>query len=138
MAGSHMMMMGAGSQIINYNIGLVGDSQIAPASASASVRMNADGSIAYTGNNSSGSTRWIQPGAPLLTYYVQILVTGDQPGSGPAVGSIVALTSDRTWVWTAPNSVTRTASCQMRIFADAGGVTLLFSDSFSVLVESII
>ena len=144
MIGSSMVAMVAkpAGAIISLT-GLVGtpnssfDWETTPDSAVAGWFFRSDGSVDYYAFGTllqwtglGPNTEWHDPnGAPASTYYIRAtLVSGDAPTAGSsAVGSILALTSNRQWIWTRSSLGSYTGKLLIEIFSDAGGTDLLAS-----------
>lgn len=136
MSGIQMMILGVGGSV-SFDITLVGDTRISPNSASASVSFETNGTIAYTGNDSSGSPNWFAPTTDGIgnSYWVKFTVnSGTAPTSGSAIDTVLALSSSRTWSWSRSASGSTTANCTIAVFSDSGGTQLVHSDSFNVAV----
>jgi hypothetical protein len=98
--------------------------------------LNSNGTITTTGNTSSAGSNWYTPttGGIGSSYWAMLTVnSGTAPTSGTA-GSVLFLNGGETWTWTRSTNGTTTANCTLTIYSDAGGVTAVASDSFSVSV----
>lgn len=137
MSGIQMALMGSGGQTVTFNIITVGDQRVTPTVANASFRFNADGTLTYTGNTSSGGSTWVTPPPPLVTYYGQLVInSGNANTTGPASGVVTDLSTNPVWGWTCPANSTRNATCTFNVYADSGGTILRFTDNFNVSLES--
>jgi hypothetical protein len=133
------MMLGGGRTVI-FDIAAVNDLRVSPTTATGRVFFVSDGTITYTGNGAGGSASWTIP-APArgigANYWIKLVVnTGAAPTIGDVAGSVLSLSVNRSWGWTASAGQSRIANCTISIYSDAGGTNLLASDTFTVDVES--
>lgn len=116
----------------------VGDTEASPTVASCSISVNRDGTVTFTGNTSDATYNWFTPAAgnPGDNYTIELTVdSGDAPTGGAATATILALTSDRQWVWTTgAGPASLSASCTLEL-RTAGG-TLIDSATISVTALS--
>ena len=145
MMGSSMVMLAAGGSP-QGDINLSGgastpnasfDFAIIPDNAIAGWRFNSDGSVqgyllGTLVDFNPTPDEWFDPnGAPDATYYIRATnYTGDNPTSG-TLGSVLALTSSRTWSWNRTTLGSYSGTLFVEIFSDAGGTNLLASGYYS-------
>lgn len=137
---SHVMLMASAGSVVNpLPLMTVSDLRLSPATASASITVNSDGTISYTGNTSSGPTKWFNP--PLAgvgnRYWVR-LTLGTIPaadGGSASAGVWLALSSNRTWTWSLATIATKAGSGTIAIASDAAGANIVGSGTLSVDVE---
>ena len=109
------------------------------ATASATLNLQSDGTVTVLGNASATSGEWYKPttsgiGASYWAKYT--LNSGTAATSGPANGSVTALTSTVGWNWQQTTVGSKGASAKVEIFDNAGATgSALASCTFSVLVE---
>lgn len=132
-----MMMLLAVGGTVDLNISVIGDTEISPTNPSASVQLNTDGTITYTGNDSVGDPNWFIPTTTGIgsSYWCKLHVdSGTNPTSGDALDTVLALSSVRNWQWSRSTLGTTSATCTLSIYSDSGGTNLVDSDSFTVAV----
>lgn len=119
------------------NVVTVSSFAASPATSSASVQLNTDGTSTYTGTLTSGSANWFTPttGGIGSSYWVQLVVNSGTAPNGGSGTSLLALSSARSWLWSRATNGVTTANCTLNFYSDAGGVTLVHSDTFTVSVE---
>jgi hypothetical protein len=108
-----------------------------PSPVSLTLHVNRAGTFTRSGQGTiSGTTAgWAEPAHATIgdDYTVRLTVNGgDAPTSGSATGSILALTSDRSWTW---GTAFTFANVTVEIFAASGGGALA-SVTFDVSVTS--
>lgn len=111
-------------------------SENVPGSSSASISVNRDGTVTFTGDDSSADFDWAVPKWAIVgdAFYVQLDVTGDAPSPSAGTGSPLALTSNRSWTW-ASASGTRDATCTLTIFA-GDQATVLAQATITVQIDA--
>jgi hypothetical protein len=101
-----------------------------------------DGTFTRSGGGTTSGTvsGWADPPSATVgdDFTVRLTVnSGDSPTSGSATGSILALTSDRSWTWNTTSPVGLSANVTLEIFAASGG-SALASATFDVQVSTTI
>lgn len=137
MTGMQQALMGGGSRV-SFTVFSIGDVHAIPATSSASVAFNSDGSISITGNGSAASPFWIIPPAAGVgaNYWVKLVVNSGFAPTGSATNTVLALSANQTWTWNVISGVVHTANCTITVYGDAGGTVVLASSTFAVDVES--
>lgn len=113
----------------------VQDTEGTPTTAQASISVNRDGTVTFTGNGSDADYNWHTPAAgnPGDNYEINLTVdSGDAPTSGDSTATDLALTSNRTWTWTTTGIETLSASCTLTLKTPGG--TTVDSGTISVTV----
>jgi hypothetical protein len=124
------------STTISFAITAIGDTEISPTNASASLAFNSDGTVTTTGNSSAALSNWHTPTTTGIgsSYWVQLTInSGSAPSSGSA-GAVIPLSAGQTWTWNRTTNGTTTANCTITVYSDSGGVTAVGSDTFNVSV----
>jgi hypothetical protein len=118
----------------NFSVSLFDAHSGAPSSAS--IILNADGSVSLTGaGSSSASPRWYQPGPGAPTYFAQLTNSGALPTSG--VGTALTPTSvapNWGWATSLSSAQTLTANPTIRLYSDGAGTQLAATIPVSVSV----
>jgi hypothetical protein len=114
---------------------VVSDIEANPAAASGGFSCSSDGSMSYTAG--SGPANWFRPTTASIgnQYWCKLTIVGSAVSTG-TTGSVLALSSTRTWTWNASAGQSKIGTGTLEIFADAGGATLLASCSLTYDVES--
>ena len=97
-----------------------------------SINVNNNGSLA-SAKSASGSfvgTQWSGTWTPITgtpgnSFFVKVVPTSGAFTSGDLVNTVLALTVDRNWRITQTGSGTSSVTCNIQIFADAAGTSLL-------------
>jgi hypothetical protein len=131
-AGQQIMHGTSGGSVV-ANLNLTVNSNGSGVTASA--RFNTDGSITYvqSGGAASGPANWFSPpgGTPGNSYWVRFNVTSGALTQNDAPG-FTALTTNRIMRLTVAGLGVGSANGTIQVAADAGGVTILGSGTFSI------
>ena len=108
--------------------------------AIASASFNTDGTITYTGDSSSGSTRWYIPVTTNIgsSYWLKVKVTSGNdmaPASTIANNTLTQISSDLKAQWTALGQNQRNATASVEIFSDSGGTNLVSTGTIDVDIQ---
>lgn len=119
----------------------VGDTEGSPTVASCTITVNRDGSVSFAGNTSDAGYDWYIPGSggtPGDNYEVKLDVdSGDAPTTG-TTGSWLALTANRSWIWTTgAGPASLSAGCTLSIRNASTGV-VADTCTLTVLAESVV
>lgn len=147
--GASMVAMSGAKRVGDKNLsGTAGapnqtsDFGVAPDTVTCGWSFNSDGSVDRTlfGGTFEWSPvpdEWYDPnGSPDTTYYIRAtLYSGASPTSGDTVGSILALSSDREWVWSRSSVGIAQGTLLIEIFDDGSGTTLLASGYYRGTVQ---
>lgn len=116
----------------------ISHSTVAPATASGSMSLSADGGI--SGSHYSGPALYYNPSVVGIgaNFWVKFtLNSGDAWNAGLTAGTVYALSSGRTLNWSV-SSAAKIADVTVSIYSDAGGANLVTSGTLSVNVDSAI
>lgn len=109
------------------------------ATSSATVNLQSDGTITVLGSSSTTSGAWFVPTTTGVgsAYWVKYTFNSGSPAtSGPANGSVTALSSTVGWNWQQASVGAKSAQAKLEIFDNAAGTgTALGSCTFNVTVE---
>lgn len=97
-------MFAAGYLVTPLPGGSASDVRVYPATASASLKANSDGTIVGTGNTSSFSHRWFEGDFVASDYEVRLTLVGGQPPTSGTMNTWLSLSTNRTWTMDAHNS----------------------------------
>jgi len=131
-----MLLASGGSGPVPPNdlIGVIRDSKIAPATATASFTLNTDGTISKVGNASLADANWYLPttvGAG-NNYWCRLVNVGGglALNVGLTFGTIYALTTFRQFGYTQVGIGIRTTTARLEIATDAGMANIVSSNEF--------
>jgi hypothetical protein len=125
--------LAADSGSVALNITAIGDSKPS-GTATGSLTLSTDGSQSTAGTDSVAGSSWWSA-APLAgvgnSYWAKMTVNSGSALSGAATGSVLALSSSRTWSLSRTGIGSNTSNVTLEIFSDAGGTQLVASKSFA-------
>lgn len=125
--------LAADSGSVALNITAIGDSKPS-GTATGSLTLSTDGSQSTAGTDSVAGASW-WTAAPQTgigsSFWAKMTVNSGSALSGAATGSVLALSSSRTWSLSRTGTGTNTSNVTLEIFSDAGGTQLVASKSFA-------
>lgn len=115
------------------------DEETTPTSATCSLALTQAGLITTTGNGSSADPTWCVPKNLTVGdgYWARLDVTAGSSPTGSATGSWLQLSSTRTWTWTQAGLGSTSATFNLRIAEDSGGVSVVGTVT-GVLVSALV
>lgn len=127
----------------NWSVGVVSlaaipnpvqDIEIDPTDATVSVTLGTDGSANYVGTLGTTNFSWFDPNRTGVgsEYWCRLTVNSGSTPSGSATGSILALSTLRSWSLTRTTIGTTTANVTLQIFSDAGGANVVATRTFDM------
>lgn len=133
MSGASVMVSDGGG-----DVALVADtigSRSTSATSTLTINFNTDGTITYSfiiaTDDSASNSRWFSSDGAGASRWVRMTVNSGTVTSG-TTGTILALTSNRTWTQSRTTLGTQTANVTMEIFADAAGTILISSAAWTI------
>ena len=109
------------------------------ANASASITLNADGTVTVLGSNSRTSGAWYRPtgGTPGTSYWMKLTQnSGTPPSTGPAAGGMTPMSGSTGWSWTQTVLGLRSANVTVDVYDNvAGSGSPLTTTVIAVAVE---
>jgi hypothetical protein len=138
MTGAMQMLLAASGAnpgpVAGFNAWNVVAQAAAGATSTATLSFKADGTVTKsaspTDQSSNGSPAWYTPtgGTPGAAYWIRATNTGVALTGGAAVGTWLALSTDRSWTM-AKTSAISTAILKFEIATDAAGGTIVFTST---------
>jgi len=114
------------ARIGGFNI-TVGDDELSPTNASASITIVSDGTCSFNGNNPPAATNWYTPTVSGIgtLYWVRATVTSGAISSGSSTGTWISCNSSPSWVRNATTISTQTANLTLDFASDSGGTNIV-------------
>lgn len=141
---SGMMMAMAGGiglpQVVDpIQVFGIEDEETTPTGATCSIALTQAGLMTTTGNGSSADPTWCVPKNSTVGngYWARLDVTAGSSPTGSATGSWLQLSSTRTWTWTQAGIGSTSATFNLRIAEDSGGVSVVGTVT-GVLVSALV
>ena len=129
-----MALLGAAGATFRLDSGSYLDVAISPGTASATLTLNSNGSLAVTTANSGtlASYNWITPTTGSTSYFVRLTVTSGAFG-GSATGSWIAV--GQAWSVIRNSLGTTSADGTLAIASDAAGTNIVASASITLTAQ---
>lgn len=142
MSGMMMAMAGGAGlpQVIDpIPVTNIEDETTTPTGASCSVALTRAGLITTTGNASSAGPVWCVPKTSIVGdgYWARLDVTAGSAPTGSATGAWLQLNSTRTWTWAQAGVGLKSATFDLKIAEDSGGVSVVGTVT-GVLVSALV
>lgn len=138
MSGALCMVLGDGGGVdVTIAADTIGSTTISGTST-LTINFNSDGTITYSFVVSTGdaalNSRWFTDGNGSGIRWVRMTVNSGTVTTG-TTGTILALTSNRTWTQQRTTLGQQTANVTMQIYSDAAGTNLVQSAAWTIYAE---
>lgn len=137
MSGASVMAMDGGSADILLVADTIGSTTVSGTST-LTINFNSDGSITYSFVVGTGdaalNSRWFSDGSGGSIRWVRMTVNSGTVTTG-TTGTVLALSSNRTWTQQRTVLGQQTANVTMEIFSDAAGTQLVQSAAWTIYAE---